>query len=94
MPQSDQHVPVDRPGDFDAAALCATMDAQRLARGLSWTSAAKQMSDMSAELNARDGAHPISPSTLTAVVDATALLWSRRASQGHRLGSDATGRDD
>jgi hypothetical protein len=45
----------------------AAMDAHRVERGLSWQGVAKEMWSMSADLNARDGSHPISPSTPTAV---------------------------
>ena len=40
------------------------MDAQRVERGLSWAGAAREMWDLSAELNARRNDHPIVGSTL------------------------------
>ena len=53
------------PGEFDVTALYAALDAQRLARGLSWRQVADSMWAQSAVLNARRHDHPISPSTLT-----------------------------
>ena len=53
--------------DFDAVALFEAMDAQRIARGLSWREAANQIWDLSAELNERRRDHPISASTLTGI---------------------------
>jgi hypothetical protein len=58
---------VDRPPlrPFDGAALYAALDARRAELGLSWKGVADQIWALSAELNARRGDHPISPSTLT-----------------------------
>lgn len=53
------------PGEFDAVALFAALDAQRVARGLSWQGVADQLWELSAELNRRRSSHPISASTLT-----------------------------
>ncbi len=50
--------------DFDVHALFRAMDEQRTARGLSWAGAAREMWDLSAELNARRNDHPIVGSTL------------------------------
>ena len=50
--------------DFDVHALFRAMDEQRIARGLSWAGAAREMWDLSAELNARRNDHPIVGSTL------------------------------
>jgi hypothetical protein len=54
--------------DFDAVALFEAMDAQRLARGLSWREVANQIWDLSGGLNERRRDHPISASTLTGIV--------------------------
>jgi hypothetical protein len=53
--------------EFDGFALFQALDAQRDARGLSWTGVARQMWELSADLNARRGGRPISPSTITGV---------------------------
>ena len=51
--------------DFDCDALFKVMDAQRVARGLSWTGVAKEIRQMYAELNrSRPKDHPLSPSTI------------------------------
>lgn len=50
--------------DFDVHALFRAMDAQRVERGLSWAGAAREMWDLSSELNARRNDHPIVGSTL------------------------------
>jgi hypothetical protein len=51
--------------DFDFDALFREMDAQRVARGLSWAGVAKEMGQMYAELNqSRPNDHPLSPSTI------------------------------
>jgi len=49
---------------FDAVALYEALDERRRARGLSWAGAAKELWDLSAELNARRGDHPISAPVL------------------------------
>ena len=54
-------------GDFDARALYRALDERRRERSLSWNGVAKEMWDLSADLNARRDDHPISPSTLTAM---------------------------
>jgi hypothetical protein len=51
--------------EFDALALFAALDAQREERGLSWSGVAREIWELSAELNARRRDHPISPPTLT-----------------------------
>jgi hypothetical protein len=53
--------------DFDAVALFDAMDAQRVARGLSWRQVADALWEQSAVLNRRRPDHPISPSTLTGI---------------------------
>jgi hypothetical protein len=53
------------PAHFDAAALYTALDAQRAERGLSWSGVAREIWEMSAELNARRNDHPISPATIT-----------------------------
>jgi hypothetical protein len=53
--------------EFDGLALFAALDSQREQRGLSWSKVARQIWEMSAELNARRGDHPISPATLVGV---------------------------
>lgn len=53
--------------EFDAIALFAALDAQRVARGLSWRGVADEIWEMSSELNRRRSSHPISPATLTGV---------------------------
>ena len=53
------------PGDFDALALFAALDAQRVERGLSWQGVARQLWEQTAVLNAERQDHPISPATLT-----------------------------
>ena len=47
--------------DFDLGALYAALDAQRVARGLSWQQAAREISGQLSRVPSR----PISPSTLT-----------------------------
>jgi hypothetical protein len=41
------------------------MDAQREARGLSWSGVAREIWELSSELNAQRNDHPISPATIT-----------------------------
>jgi hypothetical protein len=50
---------------FDAEALYAALDEKRTSMGLSWTGVARQLWELSSELNDRRRDHPISPSTLT-----------------------------
>jgi hypothetical protein len=52
-------------GEFDGLALFAALDAQRAERGLTWSGVAREIWEMSAELNAGRHDHPISPATLT-----------------------------
>src|SRR5215475_11734465 len=47
--------------------MYAAMDAQRIARGLSWSQVARALWDQSKLLNERRQDHPISPSTLTGI---------------------------
>jgi hypothetical protein len=53
---------------FDIAALHAALDDKRNSLGLSWRSVAKQLWELSSDLNDRRRDHPISPSTLTNMV--------------------------
>jgi hypothetical protein len=53
--------------DFDALAMHAAMDAQRVERGLSWQQVATALWEQSALLNERRHDHPISASTLTGI---------------------------
>jgi pimeloyl-ACP methyl ester carboxylesterase len=50
---------------FDGSALYRALDARRLRLGLSWTQVARQLWQLSFELNEQRHDHPISPSTLT-----------------------------
>jgi hypothetical protein len=50
--------------DFDVHALYRALDGQRAGRGLSWNGVAREMWELSAELNARRNDHPIAGSTL------------------------------
>jgi hypothetical protein len=50
---------------FDVAALYAALDDKRTSLGISWTAVARQLWELSSELNDRRRDHPISPSTLT-----------------------------
>ncbi len=52
-------------GDFDAIAFYDAMDAERVARGMSWRQVADALCEQSSLLNERRRDHPISPSTLT-----------------------------
>jgi len=56
-----------RRNEFDAIALYKAMDAQRVARGLSWREVAAQIWNQSADINRERHDHPISPSTLTGI---------------------------
>ena len=53
--------------DFDGVGLFEAMDAQRVARGLSWREVADEIWALSAVLNTQRQSHPISPSTLVNV---------------------------
>jgi DNA-binding XRE family transcriptional regulator len=56
------------PGDFDAMALFAALDAQRQERGLTWRQVAEEIWQLSSELNPlRPDDHPIAPATITNV---------------------------
>jgi hypothetical protein len=50
---------------FDVAALYAALDDKRTNLGISWPAVARQLWELSSELNDRRNDHPISPSTLT-----------------------------
>lgn len=52
-------------GDFDARALFAALDSQRVERGLSWAGVARAMWELTDELNARRNDHPIAAATIT-----------------------------
>ena len=51
--------------EFDVGALFAALDAQRVARGLSWQGIADELWALSMQLNQRRSDLPISPGTLT-----------------------------
>jgi hypothetical protein len=55
------------PRGFDVAALHAAIDVRRTELGLSWSAVARDMWELSADLNVQRNDHPISPSTLTAM---------------------------
>jgi len=63
MPEPEQK------SEFDVSALFAALDAQREERGLSWSGVAREIWELSAELNARRRDHPISPATLTGMAE-------------------------
>ena len=50
--------------DFDIAALFKAMDSKRISRKLSWSQVAKEIWELSADLNRVRHDHPISPSTI------------------------------
>jgi hypothetical protein len=50
---------------FDVRALYSALDGKRDSLGINWQSVAKQLWDLSSDLNDRRRDHPISPSTLT-----------------------------
>lgn len=91
------------PGDeekaeFDPLALFAALDAQREERGLSWPGVARQIWELSAELNARRRDHPISPATLTGMAKRGAvscqhalfmLRWLDRSPESFLRGATA-----
>jgi hypothetical protein len=54
---------------FDTGALYAALDDKRNYLGISWPEVARQMWELSSELNARRRDHPISPSTLTKMAE-------------------------
>jgi hypothetical protein len=84
-----------QPADFDIEALYEALDAQRVARGMSWQEVAGAISDPF-----RDGpARPISASTLTgmrgrSVVEGDGVLqmlrWLRRTPESFIPGHEAT----
>jgi hypothetical protein len=59
--------PHDRTPEFDGLALFTALDTQREQRGLSWPKVARHIWELSADLNARRGDHPISPATIIGV---------------------------
>ena len=63
MPEPEQK------SEFDVSALFAALDAQREERGLSWSGVAREIWELSAELNGRRRDHPISPATLTGMAE-------------------------
>jgi hypothetical protein len=65
--------------EFDANALFASLDAQRLSRGLSWQQVAGQIWGLSAALNNRRHDHPIATSTITR------MRWGGDSSCQHAL---------
>jgi hypothetical protein len=89
-----------RPGDFSLRALYAALDAQRRARGLSWSAATREMNGQSG----RPSGHRLSPSTVTGTRIRTVaegdgvlqmLRWLKRTPEsfvsGHQA-SDGRGR--
>jgi uncharacterized protein YfiM (DUF2279 family) len=83
------------PGDFSIAALYAALDAQRVARGLSWQQVAREVSGRFDQ----SPATPVSPSTLRGLctkgsVEGDGVLqmlsWLRRSAESFVPGSDAT----
>jgi hypothetical protein len=52
-------------GEFSVDALYQALEAQRMARGLSWRQVADEIWNLSTELNEQRCDHPISPSTLS-----------------------------
>ena len=79
--------------DFDLGALYVALDAQRLARGLSWQQAAREISGQLSRVPAR----PISPSTLTglrnrATIEGDGVLqmlrWLQRTPESFVPGSE------
>lgn len=55
----------DSPRGFDVQALFVALDERRRRERLSWSRAAAQMWELSADLNAQRDDHPISPSTVS-----------------------------
>jgi len=87
---------LERTVDFDGYALFEALDAQRAARGLSWHGVAREIWELSAELNRRRADHPISPMTITALAkrgDTTCqhalamLRWIDRSPESFLRGS-------
>jgi hypothetical protein len=85
---------------FDVAALYAALDDKRTSLGISWTAVARQLWELSSELNDRRRDHPISPSTLTNMAKNPRiscqhalfmLRWLERTPESFLVGS---GRDD
>jgi hypothetical protein len=89
---------VTRSNDFSLAALYEALDAQRIARGLSWSQAAAEINRVSA----RRAVHPVSPSTVTGTRTKTVaeadgvlqmLLWLNRSPEsfvpGHRKSEES-----
>lgn len=54
-------------GEFDGAALYAALDLRRTELGLTWRGVARELWELSSELNAVRDDHPISPATLTGI---------------------------
>lgn len=85
--------------EFDASALFSAMDAQRLARGLSWKQTADQIWDQSSALNDRRSDHPIAVSTIknTRAGDSSCqhalffLRWLERSPESFLNGGDVDG---
>jgi transcriptional regulator with XRE-family HTH domain len=86
--------------DFDARAMYAAMDAQRVQRGLSWAQVARDLWNQSIALNERRQDHPISASTLTGIAkrgDCTCqhalfiLRWLGRSPESFVPGGSTTG---
>jgi hypothetical protein len=90
----------DKIADFDFDALFRAMDAQRVARGLSWAGVAKEMWQMYTELNrSRTNDHPLSPSTIMSMSERgnttcqhalIFLHWLRRSPESFLPGVNRT----
>jgi hypothetical protein len=86
--------------DFDVAALFKAMDSKRISRKLSWSQVAKEIWELSADLNRVRHDHPISPSTIISMskMDNTTcqhalffLRWLGRSPESFLPGVDARG---
>ena len=92
------------PAPFDVAALYAALDQKRTGLGLSWTAVARQIWDLSSELNERRPTdHPISPSTLTNMAKKPQiscqhalfmLRWLERTPESFLVGWGSSGNDE
>ena len=81
---------------FDAGALYQALDGRRQELGLSWAAVARQIWELSAELNDQRRDHPISPSTLSNMAKRQAtscqhalfmLRWLGRTPESFLVGS-------
>jgi hypothetical protein len=88
--------------EFDVRELFAALDAQRIARGLTWRGVADELWNQSVELNQRRQDHPISPTTLTGMAKRRAtscqhalfmLRWLARTPESFLSGRPVVIRD-